>query len=105
MDVANQPIKAKLFAGFLMTSEIRMHLNKSPAWQNAQLTPDENSCELVEMRYGEGYSIGRYLAEEQLALSEIKDYEIAISQKLQEYCPKLETGHLKFYIYSQIFIY
>jgi hypothetical protein len=57
------------------------------------------------MRYGDGYSIGRFLLEEKLTLIAIKESEKAISQKLQEYCPKLETGHLKFYVYSQIFIY
>lgn len=105
MDVVNQSVKAKLFAGFLLTSEIRMHLNKSVSWKNAQLSSDENSGELVEMRYGDSYSIGRFLAEEKLTLASLKDYQKEISQKLMEYCPRLDIGHLKFYVYSQIFIY
>lgn len=105
MDTENQQVKTKLFAGFSLTSEIRMHLSKSAAWKNAQLTPQDNSSELVEMRYGDGYSIGRFLAEEKLTLAALKDHEKEISQKLLDYCPKLEIGHLKFYVYSQIFIY
>lgn len=102
MNAENQQIKAKLFAGFSLTSEIRMHLNESAAWKNAQLTPHS---ELVEMRYGDSHSIGRFLAEEKLTLDTLKDHEKEISQKLQEYCPKLEIGHLKFYVYSQVLIY
>ncbi len=93
----------KFFAGFLLSSELNMHLKHSPTWKDLSLL-DEASQELKNIHYENHHYIGQYLDEERLSLPEIKAHESRISQKLLSYCPKLDISHLKFSLISQLFI-
>ena len=95
---------AKLFAGFLLSSELKMHLNSSTEWKSLAVTP-ENSQEFQLIQYDEKKFVGHYLPEEKLTLNEIKAYELQMTQKLLSYCPKLTGKHLKFSLLSQLFIH
>lgn len=96
--------KAKLFAGFLLSSELKMHLHSSPEWKTLAIMP-EASQEFQEIHYDNLNYVGHYLAEEKLTIIEIKAHEVQMTQKLLSFCPKLDSTHLKFTILSQIFIH
>lgn len=95
----------KLFIGFLVTSELRMHLNNSQAWKNAQVTPDHANHELFEVHYAEQDYIGCYLTQEKLTLTTLAELEKQMTEKLTVYCPKLDYSRFKCYIFSQFFIH
>jgi hypothetical protein len=95
---------AKLFAGFLLNSELKMHLNESPEWKIDKFIPTNLEINLVETRYGEHHYIGLFLPEKQIDLSSLKEYEHKISQQVQLYCPEIDCHHLKFCVFSQLFI-
>jgi hypothetical protein len=95
---------AKLFAGFLLSSELKMHLNSCPEWKSLAVTP-ENSQEFREIHYEDQHFVGHYLPEEKLTLTEIKAYEQQMTQKLLVYCPKFDSTHLKFSLLAQLFIH
>ncbi|MBA3603197.1 MAG: hypothetical protein H0W50_06060 [Parachlamydiaceae bacterium] len=94
----------KLFAGFFLSSELKMHLNSSHEWKSLTVTPVD-SQEFREIHYDNKKYVGHYLPEEKLTLAEIKAYELQMTQKLLTYCPKLTSTHLKFSLLAQLFIH
>lgn len=98
-----QRTQAKVFAGFLLNSEVRMHLNASELWKNACI--DRGANDLTEIAYSETSYVGTFLHEEKITLDFLRDQQEAIRQKLQEYCPKLSVDHKNFYLLSQLFIH
>lgn len=75
----------KLFAGCLLTSEVKMHLSKSTSWQNARLDPNP----LVEAPYqGKDY-LGRYLDQERHTLQDLKILQHEINSTIAHCCPEL----------------
>ena len=102
----NQVSKAegKLFAGFLLTSELRMHLNSNPEWKNLSIMP-EASKELLEVHYADHHYIGQYLKEDKLTSHEVKTYEDLLLKRLMTYSPKFNTAHLKFFVIAQLLVH
>lgn len=96
---------AKLFIGVLITSEVKMHLNQSSAWQNAQVINDSEAGELVAVRFHDNDYLGCYAKVDKLAFSELKSYEKHVFDKLQSYCPDLQLKTHIVYFFSQIFIH
>lgn len=94
----------KLFAGILITSEVRMHLNSSIKWKEAQILKEFNTDYLTEVHFQDENYVGKFLSNNQFHLSELKLEEKAILEKMQEYCPNLKTEKLKVKIFSQQFI-
>ena len=103
MQIQNR-ITAKLFIGFLLTSEVKMHLNQSPTWKKSQVGRSDESSELIEVRYEDHDYIGRYLKESKILLNDLKQYEQITTQQLQSYCPKLPMTSFKFSVFPQVFI-
>lgn len=99
-----------LFLGFLLTSELKMHLNKSAEWQNAKLhLADPSSAldpsnALKEVQYGNQTFVGIYLSEPKLSLKDIKKYESQLKMLLNRYCERLECSKLECSLFSQFFI-
>ena len=100
----NNTTSKKVFAGFLLSSELKMHLNSSTEWKSLVVTP-ENTQEFQIIQYDDKKFVGHYLPEEKLTLNEIKAYELQMTKKLLSYCPKLVDTHLKFSLLSQLFIH
>lgn len=103
MNITNK-INNKLFSGYLLTSEIRMHLNQSKIWHQISILPADDEKELLEVRHqGKDY-IGRYLKESYTSLSDLKEVAAAIQQRLQDYCPNYHPLAGKVCIFSQVFV-
>lgn len=103
-DVIHSGSHGKLFAGFMLTSELKMHLNESKTWKSAKSIPTNDTDDLIETRYGKHHYVGLFLPEKLLPLGALKDYEKKIGQKLQHYCPQLDSIKMKFCVFSQLFV-
>lgn len=96
---------AKLFIGVLVTSEVKMYLNQSLRWKNAQIINDPEAGELIIVRFHDHDYIGCYSSVENVAFSELSSYDKHVLEKLQSYCPNLPLKAQKVSIFSQIFIH
>lgn len=95
-------IVLKLFAGFPLKSEIKMHLQKSPEWKQDRLFQTTES--LIEIHYeGQDY-IGRFLGEHKITLNQLYEDEATLRKILQNYCPKCNLDKIGLRIFSQLFI-
>lgn len=106
--MANEPserVNVKIFAGILITSEIRMHLNQNTDWKNAQISAFHGSDDLVEVRHGKNEYIGCYLEGQKILLENLPQFEILTTKKLLKYCPRLSETSCHFYVFSQLFIH
>lgn len=94
----------KLFAGVLISSEIRMHLNTSMRWKEAQILKEFDPFHLSEVHFHDENYIGKFLPHNQLHLDELQIEAKAILDKIHEYCPGLKMEKLKVKIFPQQFI-
>lgn len=94
----------RLFAGVLITSEIRMHLNLSIKWKEAQILKEFDPSHLTEVHFQNENYVGKFLSHEAFNLSELKAQEQQILAKIKEYCPKLKIEKIKLKIFPQQFI-
>lgn len=97
-------VTVKLFAGCLLTSEIRMYLKQSAAWKQAQIVGEFDVREIVETHYQEKDYLGRYLASNNLTIIELHEIESSIRKALTTFCPELASESLKIYVFPQVFI-
>lgn len=91
----------KFFVGCPLTSELRMHLKESPAWNQASVDPEHK---LIETRFQKQDYLGRYFEGEQLELKELRRMETEVREHLQHFCPKLNSERLGMVVFPQIFI-
>ncbi|KAF3362045.1 Uncharacterized protein PHSC3_001356 [Chlamydiales bacterium STE3] len=94
----------KLFAGILISSEMRMHLNLSIRWKEAQILKEFDPEHLFEVHFHEENYVGKFLSANILHLSELQEQEKIILAKMKEYCPNLKVDKLKIKIFPQQFI-
>ena len=93
-------MQIKLFAGCLLTSEMKMHLRQSSAWKNAQLEPNP----LVETPYqGKDY-FGRYLDHEKHTVQNLRDIQIEINTTISCCCPNLAGREFEIKLFPQTLI-
>lgn len=97
-------VKAKLFAGILLTSEVRMYLNDSSAWKQAVIAAASGTDDLIEIKHLKKDYIGCYLAEDKVRLHELEKYMQFVTSKLEEYCPQLPKKAFRFRVFSQLLI-
>jgi len=95
-------VTAKLFVGFLINSEVKMHLNDSSAWRNAKAIPSDDT--LIEVRHQGCDYIGYYLKNTIVMLMELKEHEKKAQNTLKSYCPQLPSQAYRFVTFSQLFI-
>ncbi|MGK5595049.1 MAG: hypothetical protein ACSNEK_06805 [Parachlamydiaceae bacterium] len=94
----------RLFVGVLITSEIRMHLNLSIKWKEAQILKELDPNRLTEVHFHHDNYAGKFLPHETFSLDELKLQEQEILAKLKGYCPKLGIEKIKLKIFPQQFI-
>jgi len=95
-------INFRLFAGCLMTSELRMQLNQSSLWKQAKIAPSLQ--DLIETHFQEKDFIGLFLQSDKIQLEELRQIEKKISQVLKTYCPQFPSEKIKILVFSQVFI-
>ncbi len=102
VNIQNQ-LLVKLFVGCTLTSEIRMHLNESRLWNQAQVAPRQER-DLIETRFQQQEYLGRFLNEKELAIPELKEIEKGVRSSIESYCPKLNSDRLSFCVFPQLFL-
>lgn len=93
-------IQPRLFIGFIVNGEMKMHLNQSATWKEAALF---QSADLNHVHFENKEYIGQFL---ELALNyeELKQKEKELKNRLQHYCPNLNLESLTAYLFPQTFI-
>lgn len=94
-------IEIRLFAGFLLSSEIRMHLNQSPLWKRSSF---EKESPLIETHHSQQDYLGIFLEESHLPLTQVEQTDQMLRNRLAQYCPNLGIDHLSILLFPQIFI-
>lgn len=93
-------LSTKLFAGFPLNSEIRMHLNQSIHWKHATLLTQG----LQEIHYRGKEYLGHYLTTNKLTIKELELIQSSAKKQLNAYCPSLETENIVICIFPQVLI-
>lgn len=97
-------MSVRLFFGYPLTSDIRMHIKQSFAWKEAQITNQPHLRDLQEIHFQDKDYIGRYIPDEEYTLESLRTLETSIHQSLLHYCPELSLDSSHAYIFPQIFI-
>lgn len=101
METTEKSLLLKLFVGFQITTELRMHLNQSIMWKKAQIVKEFEPNHLVEVRLQEISYMGKFLDEPAVHLSELQKHDVELHEKLHEYCPMLKQEKFKLFILYQ----
>lgn len=94
-------IRCKLFAGCLITAELRLLLNQSLLWKQKTI---DSSSQLVETHFHQKDYIGIFLNQNTATLEELRIIDAKISQNLKTYCPQFASEKLPVLVFSQVFI-
>ena len=95
-------VSIKLFVGFPLTSELRMHLRGSKSWNEAQIQPELLS--IVEVQHEQKSFLGRYIETIPLVLKDLRQVEQELKQIVEDFCPKFPSDKLELITFSQVFI-
>lgn len=95
-------LRLKIFIGIHLTPELRIHLNKSILWKQAQIGSLENS--LKEIQAHGKYYLGYHIRQEPIQFDLLKKLEAEIRNNLSSYCLDINTDRIPVQVFSQIFI-
>lgn len=94
----------KLFAGVLLNAEMKLKLRQSEKWQQATILPHRDETELIEVHHeGKDY-LGYYLPNNQITLSELRNTEKFIQERMIHYHPDFALINHKTLVFTQVFI-
>lgn len=97
-------VTVKLFVGFELTSEIRIHLSQSKEWKQALIDRSDPSETLIECPYQEKTYLGRYLASNILTVQELKNQAKLINKLMETYCPSLDLEILSLHFFPLVLV-
>lgn len=99
--VANS-LTFRLFIGFPITSELKMELNRSAKWKEAEITLQKN---LERVHFDDKEYIGRYLESPILALKDLPGIEQSLYTDFKDLFPEFKQDRLSLRLFSQPFIH
>jgi hypothetical protein len=97
-------LTVRLFAGSLLTFDIKMQLKHSPHWKQSKIANESDQRDLVEIRFHNKEYIGKYISLQSLTLDDLREIETTIAASLKRYCPELAEEALKIYVFPQVFV-
>ena len=98
-----EKITYKLFAGFLLSPELKVQLGRSKKWKEDAFLPFKENVLLIKVHYqGKDY-IGQYFLPH-ISMNDLKDKDVSMRQLLQEYCPRYDCVAIHFCIFPQTFV-
>lgn len=104
MSLTVQGISLKIFIGFIVNSELRMHLMNSKTWKEMLIVERSNKNALKLVRYGDKEYWGCYIPHLYISLDEIPSLEAELQNALKVHCPQIKKS-FPLYIFSQSFIH
>lgn len=97
-------IEIKLFAGYLITSELSMHLRHSNSWKQTVIMPHSEEKDLITVHFQGHDYLGAYLKTNEVKLSELNSFGSYIQQHFRHYCPDFSIENSKLHIFGQVFV-
>ncbi len=94
-------VSTKLFVGFLLNSELRMHLNQSKTYKQEKIG---SQSDFIEIHYQDKDYFGHFLDKSLITLKELKKMDSEMRKKLELYCPAFDTDHATFVVLTQVFV-
>jgi hypothetical protein len=104
MVLAEKGITFKLFAGFLVNAELRMHMRLSPQWKEQEILQKNALNDLKLVHFNDMDYLGIYLERTRITLQEIDSLETRIRKSLKDLFPKYPSDTLNLYLFTQAFI-
>jgi hypothetical protein len=96
-------VTAKLCVACPFTSEVRMHLNVSDEWNQAQIGENKGR-HLQQLRYKEKEYLGYLIDAGQLPTKEVHELYQELLHTMQTYCPGIPESSVGLVIFPQVFI-
>jgi hypothetical protein len=100
----SEKVDIKLFLGYLITSELQMHLKQSKEWKFAHLGTNDANDQLCEIDHKDKRYIGIYFPNHQITLAELKESDAGMRLKMKAYCPKFNIEQIKICVFPQLFL-
>ena len=98
------PLLVKLFIGFPLTTEIKMHLSQSESWKQEQAIASSETTSLQTIWYKEKEFIGIFFEQSSPSIKEVKSLEQQIIKLLSSHSSELNVGNFSRVIFPQIFL-
>ncbi len=96
-----QKVATQLFVGCMITPDIRIAMNQSKTWRQAQIGVSD---ELKEQPYqGKDY-LGTFVSGQQIPLPQIDQVEKTVRERLRHYCPSINSDAVAVYVLSILLI-
>lgn len=102
--IVKEGIAFKLFVGFLVTSELRMHLKLSEKWKEHVIVQKYAPEDLQLVHFEEKDYFGYYQDPAYLQIRDVEKVELKIRDSLMELVPKYQPDSLMLYLFVQSFI-
>lgn len=97
-------VAAKLFAGFIVSPDMKREMYISDKWHMAQIAWKGQKTGLEIVSYQNKDYVGKYLETPSPSLEELRDMEDKIQKQLLFHCPAIKPFSLDFFIFPQIFV-
>lgn len=97
-------ITTRLFVGCVITSELKMHLNKSIKWKHTNILASKSPTDLRGIHHAGKDYIGLYSDQDKYTVAELKKLLDTIKQQLKIYCPEIDIEKVKSTVFPQVFI-
>lgn len=97
-------LKLKIFIGFAVTSELKMHLNHSIGWKHARMHALSTSTLFEEVHFHQKEFVGCYIENKPLTIEDLQLKANALRKELLEYCPSLDIFKSPICIFPQLFV-
>lgn len=104
MTVAEKGITFKLFAGFPVNSELKMHVKMSKNWKEHQIIQKKTSEDLQLVHFNEKDYLGYYLESSIISMQDVGALEKKIRAAFDDFFPKYSSDSLSLYFFAQAFI-
>lgn len=98
-DLKIMTIQSKFFLGYILSKELKIHLNQNSKWKEHKLTGE---LLLTETYWQEKEYVGIFIPS-LLSYVQLKEKEKEVKSHLQSYCPKLNLDKHSVYLFSQLF--
>jgi hypothetical protein len=102
--MATPNITTQLFIGYLINSELRVHLNSSELWQQNQSFSSDPEVPLKKVHHEENDYIGIFTESDSPHLPEINQYKEIVFHGVSKLCPEIKVDRLKMVTFPQVFL-
>lgn len=104
MTIAEKGITFKLFAGFTVNSELRMHVKMSKKWKEHEIVQKKTPDDLQLVHFNEKDYLGYYLEPSIISMQDLSSLEKKIRSAFEDFFPKYQSDSLSLCFFAQAFI-